>query len=100
MGRLPQPQDAKTWVGFHAFRHTCATSLFSAGLNARQVQAWLAHHSPAFTLGTYVHLLSDDLPDPDFLDTLTTRKEATPVATSPAETSRDEQPTLAAVSVG
>jgi hypothetical protein len=25
----------------------------------------LGHHSPAFTLATYVHLLPDDLPDPD-----------------------------------
>ncbi len=29
------------------------------------------HHSPAFTLATYVHLLPDDLPDPGFLDSLT-----------------------------
>jgi hypothetical protein len=32
---------------------------------------WLGHHSPAFTLATYVHLLPDDLPDPEFLDALT-----------------------------
>ena len=32
---------------------------------------WLGHHSPAFTLATYVHLLTDDLPDPSFLDALT-----------------------------
>ena len=32
---------------------------------------WLGHHSPAFTLATYVHLLADDLPDPGFLDSLT-----------------------------
>jgi len=29
------------------------------------VQVWLGHHSPAFTLATYVHLLADDLPDAD-----------------------------------
>jgi hypothetical protein len=45
--------------------------LFRSGLNAKQVQVWLGHHSPAFTLGTYVHLLSDDLPDAGFLDGLT-----------------------------
>jgi hypothetical protein len=28
------------------------------------------HHSPAFTLATYVHLLADDLPDAGFLDKL------------------------------
>ena len=47
---------AETWVGFHTFRHTCATLLFRHGLNAKQVQMWLGHHSPAFTLATYVHL--------------------------------------------
>jgi integrase len=59
------------WIGFHTFRHTCATTLFRHGLNAKQVQAWLGHHSPAFTLSTYIHLLPDDLPDPDFLDSVT-----------------------------
>ena len=59
------------WVGFHTFRHTCATMLFRHGLNAKQAQMWLGHHSPAFTLATYVHLLPDDLPDPGFLDALT-----------------------------
>jgi integrase len=57
-------------VGPHALRHTCATRLFRNGLNAKQVQLWLGHHSPAFTLATYVHLLADDLPDAGFLDSL------------------------------
>jgi hypothetical protein len=39
--------------------------LFRRGLNARQVQVWLGHHSRAFTLAVCVHLLSDDLPDAD-----------------------------------
>jgi integrase len=59
------------WVGFHTFRHTCATMLFRNGLNAKQVQMWLGHHSPAFTLATYIHLLPDDLPDIDLLDVFT-----------------------------
>ena len=59
------------WASFHTFRHTCATMLFRHGLNAKQVQTWLGHHSPAFTLATYVHLLPDDLPDPGFLGELT-----------------------------
>jgi integrase len=50
-----------TWVGFHTFRHTCASMLFAQGRNAVQAQRWLGHHSPAFTLATYVHLLDDDL---------------------------------------
>ena len=59
------------WAGFHTFRHTCATMLFRHGLNAKQAQMWLGHHSPAFTLATYVHLLPDDLPDAGFLDPIT-----------------------------
>jgi len=54
------------WHGFLA----CATVLFRHGANAKHVQAWLGHHSPAFTLATYVHLMPDDAPDPAFLDDL------------------------------
>jgi integrase len=57
------------WAGWHTLRHTCATELFGRGLNAKQVQVWLGHHSAAFTLSVYVHMLSDDLPDADFWDT-------------------------------
>jgi integrase len=53
-----------SWVGFHTFRHTCASMLFAEGRNAVQVQRWLGHHSPAFTLATYVHLLDGDLGEP------------------------------------
>lgn len=49
-----------SWAGFHTFRHTCASLLFARGANAVQVQRWLGHHSPSFTLDTYVHLLSED----------------------------------------
>lgn len=52
------------WVGFHTFRHTCATMLFAHGRNAVQVQRWLGHHSAAFTLATYVHLLDGDIGEP------------------------------------
>ena len=38
--------------------------LFAQGRNAVQVQRWLGHHSPAFTLATYVHLLDGDLGEP------------------------------------
>jgi integrase len=52
------------WVGFHSFRHTCATLLFAEGRNAVQVQRWLGHHSAAFTLATYVHLLDGNIGEP------------------------------------
>jgi integrase len=48
------------WIGFHTFRHTRATLMFAAGANAMQMQRMLGHHSPAFTLATYVHLLPED----------------------------------------
>jgi integrase len=53
-----------SWAGFHTFRHTCATMLFAEGRNAVQVQRWLGHHSAAFTLATYVHLLDGDIGEP------------------------------------
>ena len=69
------------WAGFHTLRHTCATMLFRNGLNAKQVQVWLGHHSPAFTLAVYVHLLPDDLPEPTFWTNLSDQVE-TPEATA------------------
>jgi integrase len=41
---------------FHTFRHTSAARLFERG-NVVEVQRWLGHHSPSFTLDTYVHLM-------------------------------------------
>lgn len=64
--KTPRGRRAESWVGFHTFRHTCATMLFRRGWNAAQVQRFLGHHSPAFTLSTYVHLLPSDLPQPTF----------------------------------
>lgn len=57
------------WVGFHTFRHTCASLLFDGGKTIKQVQEWLGHADPGFTLRTYVHLMDDGLGDADFLDT-------------------------------
>jgi len=62
--RVLKPAREKTgleWVGFHTFRHTSASLLFASGRNAVQVQRWLGHHSAAFTLSRYVHLLDADL---------------------------------------
>ena len=50
--------------GYHRFRHTVATRLFAGGRNAVQVQRFLGHSDPAFTLRTYVHLLDRDLGGP------------------------------------
>ncbi len=56
------------WVGFHTFRHTCASLLFAGGRDVKQVQKWLGHADPGFTLRTYVHLMDEGLGSADFLD--------------------------------
>ncbi|MCW3001932.1 MAG: Phage integrase family [Conexibacter sp.] len=64
------------WVTLHTFRHTCASLLFApaerggGAKNAKQVQAWLGHHSAAFTLQQYVHLVDAGMGEADFFDTL------------------------------
>jgi integrase len=62
----PAASEACLWsgFGFHAFRHTCASLLLDEGRNVKQVQRWLGHHSAAFTLATYVHLLPDEIAAP------------------------------------
>jgi site-specific recombinase XerD len=53
-----------TGVGFHTLRHTCASMLIEGGLSPRRLQRWLGHHSAAFTLEVYGHLLDGDLGPP------------------------------------
>jgi integrase len=45
------------WAGFHTFRHTFASIHLSNGTNIVQLSRVLGHHSPAFTLSRYTHLL-------------------------------------------
>jgi integrase len=49
----------RTTLGFHAFRHTCASPLFAEGRNVKQAETWLGHATPTITLETYVHLLDE-----------------------------------------
>jgi len=91
-GRRPE-----SWVSYHTFRHTCATRLFRGGFNAVQVQRWLGHHKPSFTLDVYVHLIDEDTPDPAFLDAATVGNTW---ATRAAEMSRDDDaPSAAEVAI-
>ncbi len=55
-------------VSFHTFRHTCASLLFESGKNIKQVQEWLGHADPGFTLRTYVHLMDAGIGDAAFMD--------------------------------
>lgn len=69
------------WATLHTLRHTCASLLFAAGKNIKQVQEWLGHSDPGFTLRTYVHLIDDGLGDADFFDEVTvarTRRDSAP----------------------
>lgn len=68
LGRFDADGEWKTWVGFHTFRHTCASLLFERGRDVKQVAAWLGHADPSFTLRTYVHLMDGGIGDADFLD--------------------------------
>ena len=53
---------------FHTFRHTCASLLFEAGRDVKQVSAWLGHADPGLTLRTYVHLMDEGVGDAAFMD--------------------------------
>ncbi len=79
-----------SWVSFHTFRHSCATQLFRNGWNASQVSRFLGHADAGFTLRTYVHLLDEDLPEPDVLASLDLLDRGNNGATQPTETHRDE----------
>jgi integrase len=55
------------WAGFHTFRHTFASIHLSEGTNLVALSRALGHHSPAFTLSRYTHLLpGDSAPPLDF----------------------------------
>lgn len=72
------------WVTLHTFRHTCASLLFApvanggGGKNVKQVQEWLGHHSPAYTLKEYVHLIDSGVGDAAFLDAVTGGEPSVP----------------------
>lgn len=58
----------RSTVSFHTLRHTCASMLFAAGRNVKQVSEWLGHADPSFTLRTYIHVMDEGVGDAAFLD--------------------------------
>jgi integrase len=91
----PAAEEANLpWVAFHAFRHTCASMLFAEGLNAVQVQRWLGHHSPSFTLATYVHLLDRDIGEPLALPNVLTQVQTDPTPSHATTTDPDSRISL------
>jgi integrase len=59
----------------HALRHTYASLLIEGGESLKYVQEQLGHHSPAFTLAVYGHLMPRG--DRRAVDRWTTRANAT-----------------------
>ncbi|MGE0521359.1 MAG: site-specific integrase [Candidatus Binatia bacterium] len=47
-------------IRLHDLQHTCASLLIAGGAELQYVQQQLGHHSPAFTLTVYGHLLPKD----------------------------------------
>jgi len=44
----------------HQLRHHYASVLLAGGVDIKRVQSYLGHHSAAFTLDVYGHLMPDD----------------------------------------
>jgi integrase len=61
-------QAGLSGIGFHAFRHTCASLLIERGLSPLRLQRWMGHHSAAYTLDVYGHLIDAELASPLDLD--------------------------------
>jgi integrase len=49
---------------FHTFRHTCAALLIARRTNVMRLQRWMGHHSAAFTMEAYGHLIDGELGTP------------------------------------
>jgi integrase len=56
------------WAAFHAFRHTFASIHIREGTDIVALSRALGHHSPAFTLSRYAHLLPGEVAPPLDLD--------------------------------
>ncbi len=77
----------RSTVGFHVFRHTCASMLFEAGRNVKQVAEWLGHADPSFTLRTYVHLMDAGVGGAEFFDEAVHVSDGS-ASTKPRDTAR------------
>lgn len=54
---IPAGDDA---AGMHQLRHHYASVLLAGGVDIKRLQSYLGHHSAAFTLDVYGHLMPDD----------------------------------------
>lgn len=62
-----------SWAGWHSLRHTFASLQLARGTNVLQLSRALGHHSPAFTLERYCHLLPGGEAEPLDLDDVRSR---------------------------
>jgi integrase len=75
---------AGTWVGFHTFRHTCATlKMREERWSLKDVQLFLGHSNHATTERYYAHLEAQDAPAPAPI------RGGQQVASQPTEIGRD-----------
>jgi integrase len=65
---LAEPRGRRLWpvalhipIRFHDLRHTFATELLRRGVDSYRVQRLMRHSDVRVTLGTYAHLLVEDL---------------------------------------
>src|SRR5712664_2072388 len=65
---LADPRGRRLWpvtlhvpIRFHDLRHTFATELLRRGVDSYRVQRLMRHSDVRVTLGTYAHLLVEDL---------------------------------------
>lgn len=82
------------WAGFHAFRHTFASIHLAEGTNLVALSRALGHHSAAFTLSRYTHLLPGDAaPAIDIGASVRRRDRPAPDQGDPVETATLCDPT-------
>lgn len=65
---------------FHALRHSYASRLIANKFNIKQIQVWMGHHDPAFTLRVYVHLFNGDTDVEDYSSRMAIPRVVVPLA--------------------
>jgi len=97
--RLAEPRGRRLWpvalhipIRFHDLRHTFATELLRRGVDSYRVQRLMRHSDVRVTLGTYAHLLVEDLRDAAEAHTPLPNTSITPRSKSRAENSAPIEP--------
>ena len=56
-GRMPPGRAGLEPIGLHECRHTLASLMIAAGVNAKSLSAYMGHSSVTITLDRYGHLM-------------------------------------------